>query len=140
MDNLYNRVSRRRQPGQKGFTLIELLVVIAVLAILAAIVIFNVVGVTKRGNASACQTDVKSIQTAMDAYYNDQTPAGWAGHFTAGTYTNAGNSADPYPQFNVLQTGGYLHTNPGNSCDTITVTDQTISAGVVGKQVTGLPS
>jgi general secretion pathway protein G len=72
MDNLYNRVARRRRRrGQGGFTLIELLVVIAVLAILAAIVIFNVVGVTNRGSTSACSTDVKSVQTATDAYYND---------------------------------------------------------------------
>ena len=71
MDNLYNRVSRRRQPGQKGFTLIELLVVIAILAILAAVVIFNIVGVTNRGKTSACATDVKTVQSASDAYYND---------------------------------------------------------------------
>jgi prepilin-type N-terminal cleavage/methylation domain-containing protein len=75
MDNLYNRVSRQRQPGQKGFTLIELLVVIAILAILAAVVIFNIVGVTNRGqNASAC-TDVKTVQSAADAYYNDNNQA-----------------------------------------------------------------
>ena|SRR5437879_3828828 len=71
MDNLYNRVSRRRRQGEGGFTLIELLVVIAVLAILAAIVIFNVVGVTNRGKTSACDTDLKSAQTASDAYHND---------------------------------------------------------------------
>jgi general secretion pathway protein G len=71
MDNLYNRVSRRRHRGQGGFTLIELLVVIAVLAILAAIVIFNVTGVTKRGASSACLTDLGSVQTASDAYKGD---------------------------------------------------------------------
>ena len=71
MDNLYNRVSRQRQPGQKGFTLIELLVVIAILAILAAVVIFNIVGVTNRGKTSACATDVKTVLSAADAYYND---------------------------------------------------------------------
>jgi prepilin-type N-terminal cleavage/methylation domain-containing protein len=70
MDNLYNRVARRRR-GEGGFTLIELLVVIAILAILAFIVIFNVTGVTNRGNSAACQTDVKTTQTALDAYLND---------------------------------------------------------------------
>jgi len=70
MDNLYNRVSRRRR-GEGGFTLIELLVVIAILAILAFIVIFNVTGVTNRGNSSACQTDVKTTQTAVDSFLND---------------------------------------------------------------------
>jgi prepilin-type N-terminal cleavage/methylation domain-containing protein len=71
MDNLYNRAARRRRTGQQGFTLIELLVVIAVLAVLAGIVIFNVTGVTNRGNLAACQTDLKSVQTASDAYFND---------------------------------------------------------------------
>jgi prepilin-type N-terminal cleavage/methylation domain-containing protein len=75
MDNVYKRVARRRRRGQEGFTLIELLVVIAVLAILATIVIFNVTGVTNRGQVSACQTDLKTIQTASDSYYNDHGQA-----------------------------------------------------------------
>jgi prepilin-type N-terminal cleavage/methylation domain-containing protein len=72
MDNIYNRVSRRRRQGQGGFTLIELLVVIAVLAILATIVLFNILGVSNRGKLSACQTDKQTVQTAVDAYYNDK--------------------------------------------------------------------
>jgi general secretion pathway protein G len=100
MDNLFNRVSRSRRPGQTGFTLIELLVVIAVLAILAAIVIFNVVGVTNRGSQSACQTDEKSIQTAVDAYYNDH----------AKTYPTAGGGAGNVVQGNLVT--AYLHTWP----------------------------
>jgi general secretion pathway protein G len=76
---MYNRVARRRRRGQEGFTLIELLVVIAVLAILAAIVIFNVTGVSNRGSLAACQTDLKTIQVASDAFYNDQTPHAYPG-------------------------------------------------------------
>jgi prepilin-type N-terminal cleavage/methylation domain-containing protein len=64
---------RRQRVGESGFTLIELLVVIAVLAILAAIVIFNVTGVTNRGSTAQCNTDLKSVQTASDAFYNDST-------------------------------------------------------------------
>ena len=71
MDDLYNRVSRRRRSGQKGFTLIELLVVIALLAVLAAIVIFNVTGVVNNGKTAACQTDEGTVQTASDTYYAD---------------------------------------------------------------------
>jgi prepilin-type N-terminal cleavage/methylation domain-containing protein len=102
MDNLFNRVSRRRRRGEGGFTLIELLVVIAVLAVLATIVIFNVAGVANRGRSSACATDLKSIQTASDAYYNDSAtglyPIGVAGGaapglvnpgLLAGTYIHA---------------------------------------------------
>lgn len=81
MDNLYDRVARRRSRGQSGFTLIELLVVIAVLLVLALIVIFNVVGVSNRGSSSACLTDKQSVQTASDSYYNDNQkyPTGFTG-------------------------------------------------------------
>ncbi len=71
MEGRLNHAVRHRRGGQKGFTLIELLVVIAVLAILAAIVLFNVVGVSNRGQSAACNTDVKTLQTAVDAYLND---------------------------------------------------------------------
>src|SRR5207302_3247786 len=96
MDEVFNRVARRRRRGQSGFTLIELLVVIAVLAVLATIVIFNVVGVKQSGSLQACKTDVKSIQTASDAYYNDNNnkyptaggtvPAALDASLIAGTY------------------------------------------------------
>lgn len=134
MDEVFNRVARRRRGGQGGFTLIELLVVIAVLAILAAIVIFNVVGVTNRGKSSSCQTDVKTIQTAMDAYYNDQTPPGWNGQFTANTYNTAGG-ADPFPVFDPL-VPNYVHSNPGTNCSQIIITDNTIGTST-SKTVTG---
>jgi len=117
MDNLYNRVSRRRQPGQKGFTLIELLVVIAVLAILAAIVIFNVIGVKKSGSASACNTDKQSVQTASDAYLNDHGvyPNGTGAGDTNGTVTTANTQAVDITALTAPSTGNsYLHTAPGN--------------------------
>ena len=90
MDDVFNRVARRRRRGdQGGFTLIELLVVIAVLAVLATIVIFNVVGVANRGRASACATDLKTIQTASDAYYNDLNKYPTAGGAVPGAIVDA---------------------------------------------------
>jgi prepilin-type N-terminal cleavage/methylation domain-containing protein len=119
MDNVYNRVSRRRRKGEGGFTLIELLVVIAVLAILAGIVIFNITGVANRGKVSACQTDVKSVQTAVDAYYNDN------------------GSTYPASPLN-LASGGpivptYLHTTP-TSVGTVTI----LANGTVSSSICGL--
>jgi prepilin-type N-terminal cleavage/methylation domain-containing protein len=69
VDNLHNRVMRRRRRGQGGFTLIELLVVIAILSVLAAIVIINVTGVKGNAQNSACQSDTEAVQTAVDGYY-----------------------------------------------------------------------
>jgi len=104
MDNLFNSVAQRRRRGQGGFTLIELLVVIAVLAILAAIVIFNVVGVSNRGKQSACDTDVKTTQTALDAYYNDNNQT-WTG-VSSGDITPA--------EYNLL-IPAYMHTKPAST-------------------------
>jgi general secretion pathway protein G len=110
MDNLFNRVARQRRRGQRGFTLIELLVVIAVLAILAAIVIFNVTGVTNRGATSACKTDLKSVQTASDAYHNDN-----------GTYPTAGGGAGAVDLANPGKlVPAYIHTPP-NSTGVVTL-------------------
>lgn len=53
-----------------GFTLIELLIVIVILGILAAIVVFSVLGITNRGNQSACKADLKSVQVASEAYFS----------------------------------------------------------------------
>ncbi|HZS13678.1 MAG TPA: prepilin-type N-terminal cleavage/methylation domain-containing protein [Candidatus Dormibacteraeota bacterium] len=72
MERFVNRAQRPGRRSESGFTLIELLVVIAVLAILAAIVIFNVTGVTNRGASSACVTDLKTVQSASDAYKGDK--------------------------------------------------------------------
>ena len=99
MDSHFNRVARNRRRGQRGFTLIELLVVIAVLAILAAIVIFNVLGVTNRGSSSACLTDLKSVQTASDAYKND-----------TGSYATSGGGAGTLISTDLSP--AYLHTYP----------------------------
>jgi general secretion pathway protein G len=103
MDNLYNRVARRRTRGEGGFTLIELLVVIAVLAILAAIVIFNVVGVANKGSNSSACTDQKSVQTAVDAAINDGVTIApdKNGFFTGADWT--------------ALVPAYLHTGPPGS-------------------------
>ena len=106
MDNMYNVVARRRRRGEGGFTLIELLVVIAVLAILAAIVIFNIVGVANKGKTSACNTDTQSVQTAVDAYQNDNgkypVTGGDTSTLVAGTSTVNLNEIVP----------AYIHTAP----------------------------
>ena len=105
-NHLYNRVARHRRPGQRGFTLIELLVVIAVLAVLAAIVIFNVVGVTDKGKTSGCKTDVGTVQTAVDAYFNqNNTYPVTGGDKTAPLATDTVNTTE-------LVTGSFIHSAP----------------------------
>jgi general secretion pathway protein G len=97
----YRELQERRANGESegGFTLIELLIVIIVLGILAAIVIFSLTGVSASSSVAACNTDAKSVETAVAAY--DAT----AGHTNADfTGTEAVQQA--------LLTNGYLHTWP----------------------------
>lgn len=60
---------RAARENEKGFTLIELLIVIVILGILAGIVVFSVQFIQSRGQTAACQTDVKQLQSAAEAYY-----------------------------------------------------------------------
>ncbi|MBU6320966.1 MAG: prepilin-type N-terminal cleavage/methylation domain-containing protein [Patescibacteria group bacterium] len=55
----------------RGFTLIELLVVIAIIGLLSAIVLASLNTARTRGQDAARESDVKSLETAMELYYND---------------------------------------------------------------------
>lgn len=62
---------RDRLHPQKGFTLIELLVVIAIIGVLTAIGIASFQGAQAKARDTKRKGDLKAIQTALQAYYND---------------------------------------------------------------------
>ena len=66
---------RKMRKDDGGFTLIELLMVIVIIGILAGIVVFSVRGINDTGEAAACKADLKTVETAVEAYYasNDST-------------------------------------------------------------------
>ena len=66
---MLKQIREARKQEDKGFTLIELLIVIVILGVLAGIVVFAVSGITDRGKKSACDTTVRTVQTAGEAYY-----------------------------------------------------------------------
>jgi prepilin-type N-terminal cleavage/methylation domain-containing protein len=55
----------------KGFTLIELLIVVAIIAILAAIAVPNFLEAQVRAKVSRNKSDMRSLTTAIEAYYID---------------------------------------------------------------------
>ena len=54
----------------RGFTLIELLVVIAIIGLLSSIVLASLNTARVKGADAARISDVKSLETAMELYYN----------------------------------------------------------------------
>ena len=86
-----NHIEIEETEQDKGFTLVELLIVIVILGILATVTVFAVTGITTRGKDSACKADLKTIQTAEEAY-------------------NA-NTGD-YGTQDQLKTGGLIHEVP----------------------------
>jgi prepilin-type N-terminal cleavage/methylation domain-containing protein len=53
----------------EGFTLVELLIVIVILGILATVTVFAVRGITDKGQENACSVEVRTLDTAVEAYY-----------------------------------------------------------------------
>lgn len=65
---MLDRIRNAREEREGGFTLIELLIVIVVLGILAAIVVFAVGNATSQSKVSSCQSQYKTIETALESY------------------------------------------------------------------------
>ena len=80
----------------QGFTLVELLIVIVILGILATITVFAVRGITDKGTTSACRSDQKTIETAVESYFAQYggTEIPYTGQGTIPTGVVVGATAD----------------------------------------------
>lgn len=67
---------------RKGFTLIELLIVIAIIGLLATLAIISLTTAQRKARDTKRIADMKSIQTAVELYFSDNSsypdPADWA--------------------------------------------------------------
>jgi type IV pilus assembly protein PilA len=69
---------RKNMQDDKGFTLIELMVVVLIIAILIAIAIPTFLGLRRRAQDRAAQSDLRNAMTAAKAFYtDDETYAGF---------------------------------------------------------------
>lgn len=90
----------RRRPGRgdagsEGFTLIELLIVMLVLGVLAATVVYAVQGITGNSVEAACGYDLKTVETAVEAYKGEMGnyPMGGAPEVSGATDNWLGSNA-----------------------------------------------
>jgi prepilin-type N-terminal cleavage/methylation domain-containing protein len=65
---------------RKGFTLIELLIVVAIIAILAAVAVPNFLEAQTRSKVSRAKSDMRSVATALEAYFVDHNTYPWTVH------------------------------------------------------------
>src|SRR5678815_2336258 len=57
--------------NERGFTLIELLIVVGIISVLAAIAVPNFLEAQTRSKTARAQHDLKTMATALEAYYLD---------------------------------------------------------------------
>ena len=108
--------------NQSGFTLIELMIVVAIIAILAGILIPNFVNARAQAQTSACESNLRSIATAMELMYADlQTysmPVGSGAQ--AADPASFGGANNPY-------LNNTPHDPAGTPTSTYTITPQTLN-------------
>lgn len=92
----------------RGFTLIELLIVITIIAILAALGLTAYQAVYKSGRDSKRQSDLKTLQSALQQFHGDQ-------HFYPQLGNNNGQLRFDAPLKNPTGTKTYLNLVPQDS-------------------------
>lgn len=114
-------------PKSRGFTLVELLITISIIAILSAIGLVAYSSVMKQGRDSKRQSDLRSIQSALEQYYSDQ------GFYPSDITYGSPLSANGKTYLNTIPTGAYCYKSlkPTQTCDSIIqLTELCINSGV----------
>lgn len=101
--------------ADRGFTLVELLVVVVIMGVLATVSVLGVRGLTDRGQESACESDQRVLEVAVETWFADESLT------TSGTLTEAGLVSaqllrDESTLFDVLSDGTVVPVEDG-ACD-----------------------
>lgn len=78
--------------NKKGFTLVELLVVIAIIGLLATIAFISLNSARGKARDAKRVSDVRSIQSVLELYYNDQVVPAYPATPTNNLITSGWNS------------------------------------------------
>lgn len=100
--------------NKRGFTLIELLVVIAIIGLLASIVAVAVNSARKKARDVKRKADIKTIQTALEVYYDDNNSYPNSDLTAGNTIVDVKDmpTGSPNVDFNPYFSGGKIPTNP----------------------------
>jgi type II secretion system protein G len=100
----FTRVPPRRiRRGIRGFTFVEVVAVVAIIGVLVAIIIPQVTKTIAKGRDARRMADIKSIASALQAYYMDNSAYPDAASLTKSTDSNF---------LSALSSGGYLAQVP----------------------------
>ncbi|WP_152461434.1 type II secretion system major pseudopilin GspG [Roseivivax sp. THAF30] len=98
---------RARHP-ESGVTLIEMMVVLVIIAVVAAMIVPNVVGRPDEARATVAETDLRSIESALELYRLDNRVYPTTAQGLAALVERP--SAPPVPE--TFPAEGYLDTMP----------------------------
>jgi prepilin-type N-terminal cleavage/methylation domain-containing protein len=76
--------SKKKGKKDHGFTLVELLVVVVIMGVLSTVSVFAVRGISDRGQQSACDSDKRVLEVAVETWFADESLA------TSGTLSEQG--------------------------------------------------
>ena len=99
---------------EEGFTLIELLIVVIVLGILAAVTVFGLSGASSQSAASACKSDARTVEVAMDAYHANDSLGNWPAAIVPNLTAPIGGAGNQDPG-QPVGVAPYLRAAPGNT-------------------------